>query len=67
MDFALSKNFPIKKLGEAGNLTFKAETYDTFNSPNFNLPAAGIGVAGAGTINSALDNRLIQLGMTLHF
>ena len=67
VDFALSKDFPIRKLGEAGNLTFKAETYDTFNSPNFNLPAAGIGVAGAGTINSALDNRLIQLGMTLHF
>jgi hypothetical protein len=67
MDFALSKKFPIRKLGEGGNLTFKAETYDTFNSPNFNLPAAGIGVAGAGTINQALDNRLVQLGLMLNF
>jgi hypothetical protein len=61
------KKFPISKLGEGGNLTFKAETYDTFNSPNFNLPAAGIGVAGAGTINQALDNRLVQLGLMLNF
>jgi len=67
IDFALSKDFPIKQLGEAGILSFKAETYDTFNSPNFNLPAAGIGVSGAGQITQALDNRLIQLGMTLRF
>jgi hypothetical protein len=67
MDFALSKKFPITKLGEGGSLTFKVETYDTFDSPNFNLPAAGIGVATAGIINSALDNRLLQLGLLLNF
>ena len=67
MDFALSKKFPIRKLGEGGSLAFKVETYDTFDSPNFNLPAAGIGVAGAGTIYQALDNRLVQLGLMLNF
>jgi len=67
MDFALSKKFPITKLGEGGSLTFKAETYDTFDSPNFNQPAAGIGVAGAGVISSALDNRLLQFGLMLNF
>ena len=67
VDFALMKKFPISKLGEGGNLTFKAETYDAFDSPNFNLPNASIGVAGAGVISSALDNRLIQLGMMLNF
>jgi hypothetical protein len=67
MDFALSKKFAIRKLGEGGSLTFKAETYDTFDSPNFNLPAAGIGVQGAGQITQALDNRLVQLGLMLQF
>jgi hypothetical protein len=67
MDFALMKKFPISKLGEGGNLTFKAETYDAFDSPNFNLPAASIGVAGAGQITQALDNRLVQLGLMLNF
>jgi hypothetical protein len=67
VDFALVKKFPISKLGEGGNLTFKAETYDALNSPNFNLPAANIGVAGAGVISQALDNRLFQLGMMLNF
>lgn len=67
VDFALMKKFPISKFGEAGNLTFKAETYDAFDSPNFNLPNANIGVAGAGMISQALDNRLIQLGMMLNF
>jgi hypothetical protein len=67
MDFALSKRFPIRKLSEGAYLAFKAETYDTFNSPNFNLPEATIGVAGAGTIDNALDNRLIQLGLSLTF
>jgi hypothetical protein len=67
MDFALSKKFPIRKLGEGGNLTFKAETYDTFDSPNFGLPPANVGVQGASTITSALNNRLIQLGLMLNF
>ena len=67
MDFALEKKFAIRQLGEGGNLTFKAETYDAFDSPNFNLPAASIGVAGAGQITQALDNRLVQLGMMLNF
>jgi hypothetical protein len=67
MDFALSKKFPITKLGEGGSLTFKAETYDTFDSPNFGLPTANIGVLGASTVTSALNNRLVQLGLSLEF
>ena len=67
VDFALEKKFAIRQLGEGGSLTFKAETYDAFDSPNFNLPNASIGVATAGQITQALDNRLVQLGMMLNF
>jgi hypothetical protein len=67
MDFALSKKFPISKLGEGGSLTIKAETYDTFDSPNFALPNANIGTSNAGTITSALNNRLLQFGLMLNF
>jgi len=67
MDFALSEKFPISKLGEGGSLTVKAETYDTFDSPNFGLPNASIGTSTAGTITSALNNRLLQFGLMLNF
>jgi hypothetical protein len=67
MDFALDKNFAIKKLSEAGSLLLRAETLDTFNSPNLALPNAAIGTAAAGTINSALSNRPVQLGISLRF
>jgi hypothetical protein len=38
VDFSLVKDTPVRKLGEAGQLEFRAEFFDLLNHPNFTLP-----------------------------
>jgi hypothetical protein len=69
-DLALTKVFPARKLlGEAGNLTFRAEAFKVFNNPIFSNPAANISVATFGRITSTLDStgRILQLALKLNF
>ena len=40
VDFSLVKDTAIRRLGEAGKLEFRAETFDLFNHPNFSGPAS---------------------------
>jgi hypothetical protein len=38
VDFSIVKDTSVPKLGEAGQLEFRAEVFDLFNHPNFALP-----------------------------
>ena len=76
MDISLGKHFPIRKLGEAGDLEIRVDTFDTFNHPNFGQPNGAIGTPAAGTITSAnasnglfpySQGRILQLGARLSF
>jgi hypothetical protein len=67
MDFAILKNFSVKRLGEQSRLQVKAEAYNVFNHPNFGLPNASIESAGVGTISSAFGARTLQLGAKFSF
>ena len=46
------KNFPSRQ-GRDRRFEFRAESFNIFNTPQFNNPNAQIGNAAAGTITSA--------------
>lgn len=61
---SLSKN---TTLSERFNLQFRAEVFNLFNHPNFNLPDNFLGSPTFGSITSARDPRHIQFGLKLLF
>jgi hypothetical protein len=64
-DFSLFKEFDIK---EGTRLQFRAECFNVFNTPQFDLPNAAIGAGNAGTITSIVGTpRQIQFGAKLVF
>lgn len=69
LDLALSKNFPARWLGEAGNVLFRAEAFKAFNNPIFSNPQANISTSTFGQITSTLDGtgRILQLALKLNF
>jgi hypothetical protein len=54
-------------LSERFNLQFRAEVFNLFNHPNFNLPDNFLGSPTFGRISSARDPRHIQFGLKLLF
>lgn len=54
-------------LSERVNLQFRAEAFNLFNHPNFNLPDNFLGSPTFGRISSARDPRRIQFGLKLLF
>lgn len=54
-------------LSERINLQFRAEVFNLFNHPNFNLPDNFLGSPTFGRITSARDPRHIQFGIKLLF
>jgi hypothetical protein len=73
VDISVFKNFRFRPDGDR-MLQFRAETFNVFNMPQFNNPAASIGAAGVGTITSsgapyqfARLSREIQLALRLYF
>jgi hypothetical protein len=52
---------------ERVNLQFRAEAFNIFNHPNFNLPDNFLGSPTFGRITSARDPRHIQFGLKLLF
>ena len=53
--------------GERFNLQFRAEAFNLFNHPNFNLPDNFLGSPTFGRITSARDPRHIQFGLKFLF
>ena len=54
-------------INEQVNLQFRAEFFNLFNHPNFNLPDTFLGSPTFGSIASARDPRHIQFGLKLLF
>lgn len=67
VDLSLAKGFPIRKLGEAGKLEFRADAFDLFNFSNWGFPNSSIGTSGVGVISSSSTSRNFQLGLHLSF
>lgn len=64
-DYSLFKDF---SWSEKWRLQFRAEFFNLFNTPQFDLPDATIGSPNAGKITSIVGNpRQIQLGLRLSF
>ncbi|MEN3326060.1 MAG: hypothetical protein V7638_867 [Acidobacteriota bacterium] len=55
------------RFSERVNLQFRAEAFNLFNHPNFNLPDNFLGSPTFGRITSARDPRHIQFGLKLLF
>lgn len=55
------------RLTERFNLQFRAEFFNLFNHPNFNLPDNFLGSPTFGVISSAREPRHIQFGLKLLF
>lgn len=61
-DFAILKNFPFK---ERRQVQFRAEFFNSFNHPQFNLPSSNLESSAKGTIGGTAAPRLIQLGLRI--
>jgi len=71
-DIGLAKHFPV---GERVNVQFRADAFNAFNHPNFNLPGGG-GTGGTtdisnpgqfGVINSTGNARQMQFALRVEF
>jgi hypothetical protein len=63
-DMSLQKDI---RLTEAVKLQFRADAYNLFNHPNFNLPNRTAFTANFGSISSAQDSRQLQLALKVLF
>ncbi len=64
LNFSLVKN---TSFSERLNLQFRAEFFNLFNHPNFDLPDNFLGSPTFGSISSARDPRHVQFGLKLLF
>ena len=64
VDFSLQKEI---RLRERSTLEFRAEAYNVFNHPNFNIPNRTAFTANFGGISSAQDSRQLQFALKLIF
>jgi hypothetical protein len=74
LDFAVFKNFPIRRISDSARVQFRAEMFNILNRANFAPPIAnetvfdqsGNAVPGAGAINeTTTSSRQIQFGLKL--
>jgi len=63
-DLSLQKDFRVT---EATKLQFRAEAYNLFNHPNFNIPNRIAFAPNFGSISSAQDSRQLQFAMKFLF
>jgi hypothetical protein len=60
----LGKTFPIK---EQINAEFRAEAFNVTNTPPLTAPNTSLGNTAFGTITRALDPRVFEFVLKLHF
>jgi hypothetical protein len=63
-DLSLFKNIDF---GAGRRVQLRFEAFDLFNQVHFNNPSGAIGTANFGRITSALDGRVVQLGVKYLF
>ncbi len=65
---SLFKEFPLSKVREGMRLEFRAESFNTFNHPQFAGPGSVVGDPGFGFITSTISSaRELQLALKLYF
>jgi hypothetical protein len=67
-DFSTHKRFPVKKLGEAGEIQVRAELFNVFNHPQFGQPSPRVDIpTGAAITYLTTPMRTIQFGLKVIF
>jgi hypothetical protein len=67
LDLGLHRVFRLP-MREGSRLEFRAEAFNLFNHPHFDVPGSTIGTAAAGVIGAtAIPNRQFQFGLRLVF
>jgi hypothetical protein len=65
---SLFKEFPLSKVREGMRLEFRAESFNTFNHPQFAGPSSVVGDSNFGLITSTISSaRELQLALKLYF
>jgi len=64
LDLGLAKQW---SLSDTSRLQFRAEFFNLFNHPNFDLPEGNFNSKDFGSVQSAKDSRQIQFGLRLQF
>ena len=68
VSMSLFKEFPLTGLREGMRLEFRAESFNTFNHPQFAGPSAIVGASDYGFISSTVNSpRELQFGLKLYF
>jgi hypothetical protein len=63
-DSMLAKNF---NYGERWRVQFRWELFNTFNTPQFELPAQDVGGGNFGVVTGAGGRRIMQFGLKLYW
>ncbi len=63
-DSMVAKNFQFTDRWRA---QFRWESFNTFNSPEFNLPNQTLGAGGFGLVTGAGNRRIMQMGLKLYW
>ena len=67
-DIAIIKRTRVGFLGEQGNIEFRTEFFNAFNTPQFGNPGTNASAATFGVISStAVNPRIIQFGLKVNF
>jgi hypothetical protein len=68
VSMSLFKEFPLSGIREGMRLEFRAESFNTFNHPQFAGPNATVGASDYGFISSTVNSpREMQFGLKLYF
>ena len=63
-DSLVAKNFQI---ADRWRLQYRWETFNSFNTPEFNLPNQSLGGGGLGLVTGAGGRRIMQMGLKLYW
>ena len=66
-NFNVVKRFPLKMLGEAGQIDIRTEFFNLFNRVNLGQPTGNLSSTNFGKSTTALGARNIQFGLRLAF